>query len=206
MPDLLAPAIDDESAAASVPTRLYLSLTVFLVLLVAAAVTDLALDRPKQWITPHVLVEVAVILSSIGLVVVLALAWRRADRDLADTRRSLDQSRRSLAELDRAREAWRASAEPALIRLGVAIDQQLVEWQLTPTEREVGRLLLGGLGHKQIAAQTGRSERTVRQHAVAIYQKSGLQGRAEFAAFFLQDLLRAPDGGGVSGSATDLGS
>jgi DNA-binding CsgD family transcriptional regulator len=182
-----------------VPTRLYLSLTVFLVLLVAAAVTDLALDRPKQWITPHVLVEVAVILSSIGLVVVLALAWRRADRDLADTRRSLDQSRRSLAELDRAREAWRASAEPALIRLGVAIDQQLVEWQLTPTEREVGRLLLGGLGHQQIAAQTGRSERTVRQHAVAIYQKSGLQGRAEFAAFFLQDLLRAPDRGGRVG-------
>jgi DNA-binding NarL/FixJ family response regulator len=46
-----------------------------------------------------------------------------------------------------------------------------------------------GHGHKQIAAASGRSERTVRQHAVAVYQKSGLQGRAELAAFFLEDLM-----------------
>jgi hypothetical protein len=36
------------------------------------------------------------------------------------------------------------------------------------------------------AARTSRSERTVRQHAVSIYQKSGLGGRAELAAFFLE--------------------
>jgi len=48
--------------------------------------------------------------------------------------------------------------------------------------------LLKGQGHKQIAAATGRSERTVRQHAVAVYQKSGLGGRAELAAFFLDSL------------------
>ena len=65
---------------------------------------------------------------------------------------------------------------------------------MTPTEREVAFLLLQGHGHKQIAARTGRSERTVRQHAVAVYQKSGLGGRAELAAFFLQDLMpRVPD-------------
>jgi hypothetical protein len=29
----------------------------------------------------------------------------------------------------------------------------------------------------------------VRQHAVAVYRKSGLAGRAELAAFFLEDLL-----------------
>jgi DNA-binding CsgD family transcriptional regulator len=59
----------------------------------------------------------------------------------------------------------------------------------TLTEQEVALLLLKGHGHKQIAAATGRSERTVRQHAVAVYQKSGLQGRAELAAFFLEDLV-----------------
>jgi DNA-binding NarL/FixJ family response regulator len=69
-----------------------------------------------------------------------------------------------------------------------AIDDQLVKWQLTPTEREIAVLLLQGLGHKQIAGRTKRSERTVRQHAVTIYQKSGLQGRAELAAFFLEGL------------------
>jgi hypothetical protein len=30
---------------------------------------------------------------------------------------------------------------------------------------------------------------TVRQHAVAVYRKSGLAGRAELSAFFLEDLL-----------------
>jgi DNA-binding NarL/FixJ family response regulator len=68
------------------------------------------------------------------------------------------------------------------------VDEQFGAWHLTPAEREVAMLLLKGHGHKQIAAATGRSERTVRQHAVAVYQKSGLQGRAELAAFFLEDL------------------
>lgn len=61
-------------------------------------------------------------------------------------------------------------------------------WGLTNAEREVAMLLLKGLGHKQIAAQTNRSERTVRQHAVVVYNKAGLSSRAELAAFFLQDL------------------
>jgi DNA-binding NarL/FixJ family response regulator len=39
---------------------------------------------------------------------------------------------------------------------------------------------------------TGRSERTVRQHAVAVYEKSGLHGRSELAAFFL-DAVLLPD-------------
>src|SRR5213593_86931 len=33
------------------------------------------------------------------------------------------------------------------------------------------------------------SERTVRQQALAIYRKSGLNGRSDLAAFFLEDLL-----------------
>ena len=50
-------------------------------------------------------------------------------------------------------------------------------------------MLLKGLEHKQIAAIQGKSERTVRQHAIAVYKKSGLGGRAELSAFFLEDLL-----------------
>jgi DNA-binding NarL/FixJ family response regulator len=56
-------------------------------------------------------------------------------------------------------------------------------------EREIALLLMKGYSHKAIARDRGRSERTVRQHAVAIYQKSGLGGRAELAAFFLEDLM-----------------
>jgi len=52
--------------------------------------------------------------------------------------------------------------------------------------------MLQGHGHKEIAYRTSRSERTVRQHAVAVYAKSRLQGRAELAAFFLGDLITPP--------------
>jgi hypothetical protein len=38
-----------------------------------------------------------------------------------------------------------------------------------------------------------RSERTVRRHAVSVYRKSGLAGRAELLAFFLEDLLLPMD-------------
>jgi hypothetical protein len=50
-------------------------------------------------------------------------------------------------------------------------------------------MLLKGYGLKEIAALTTRSERTVRQHASVVYDKAGLAGRAELAAYFLKDLM-----------------
>jgi DNA-binding NarL/FixJ family response regulator len=94
-----------------------------------------------------------------------------------------------LAEHAAERDAWRASAEAALAGLGRAIDERFDAWGLTPAEREVALLLLKGRSHKQIAFDTGRSERTVRQHAVSVYQKSRLNGRAELSAFFLEGIL-----------------
>jgi DNA-binding NarL/FixJ family response regulator len=54
--------------------------------------------------------------------------------------------------------------------------------------------LLQGKSHKEIAAATGPSERTVRQHAATAYEKAGLGGRAELAAFFLEGLMLPADG------------
>ncbi|NQV72139.1 hypothetical protein HQ496_03375, partial [bacterium] len=48
---------------------------------------------------------------------------------------------------------------------------------------------LKGYSHQEIAHIYERSERTIRQHAGVVYQKSNLSGRAELAAFFLEDLL-----------------
>jgi DNA-binding NarL/FixJ family response regulator len=87
------------------------------------------------------------------------------------------------------RDAWQASARAALEGLGHAIDAQFAAWRLTPTERQVALMLLKGYSHKQIAAMTTRGERTVRQHAGVVYEKAGLAGRAELAAYFLHDLM-----------------
>jgi DNA-binding NarL/FixJ family response regulator len=91
------------------------------------------------------------------------------------------------------RVAWRLRAEELLRGLGEEIDAQLRRWKLTAAERQVAVLLLKGYGHKEIAALLERSERTIRQHAVSVYRKSGLSGRAELSAFFLEDLLLPPD-------------
>lgn len=168
--------------------QLRLPLTLLLLAIAAGGAVDLVLDAPDDWRSFHVLYEVAMLMAALGLVAWLWRGWWRAEV-------SAGALRRTLAERLAERDAWRRRAERALEGLGQAVDEQFGAWQLTPAEREVALFLLKGRGHKQIAAATGRSERTVRQHAVAVYQKSGLQGRAELAAFFLEDLaVPAPPG------------
>lgn len=190
-PDLDLNRGDDgeDDVLTSTEPRLPLLIIAVLALVAVGGTVDLILDRPERWISAHVLFEVALVLLSLSSIAVLSLQWRQTSVQLAGARRSLEITRRSLEERKAERDAWRQSAEEALAGLGVAIDRQFSAWGLTPTEREVALLLLKGVGHKQVAAATGRSERTVRQHAVSVYQKAGLGGRAELAAFFLQDLM-----------------
>lgn len=84
---------------------------------------------------------------------------------------------------------WKSENASLLRGLGEAIEKQLADWQLTSAEKEIATLLLKGLSLKEIAEARKTSERTVRQQTIALYSKSGLAGRAELAAFFLEDLL-----------------
>lgn len=185
-------AVEENDLADDGTRRLVPLLIVVLALVVVGGVTDLVLDAPTTWRSLHVAFEVGIILVSLGFAVILWRGWWNTARDLNRTRVALAASTRSLAERQAEQETWRLRAEKERAGFGRAIDVQFGEWGLTPTEREVAFLLLQGHGHKQIAAKTGRGERTVRQHAVSIYQKSGIGGRSELAAFFLQDLLPRP--------------
>lgn len=162
--------------------RFQLFLAVVFLTVFAGSLTDLLLDRPESWLSAHVLFEIGVMCLSLGLALTLWLGWAQTSRSLSDLRRSMEARQ---AERDR----WRESAQKVLEGLGAAIDRQFQEWELTPAEREVALLLLKGYSHKHIASATHRSERTVRQHAVAVYRKAGLSSRAELAAFFLEDLM-----------------
>jgi DNA-binding CsgD family transcriptional regulator len=150
--------------------------------IVAGGALDLYFDAPERWISVHVFVEVALVLVSAGVGVLLWRGWRVTAEALRATERSL-----SAARVDQA--VWQQRAEQSLTGLAGAINDQFALWGLTPSEREIALLLLKGHGHKQIAAETRRSESTVRQHAVAVYAKSGQQGRSELAAFFLEGLM-----------------
>lgn len=162
--------------------RFRILLTVLLGAMAAAGLTDLVLDRAWSQDAFHVTFEAVFVLGCLASVATLWAGWMRA-------RRSLARVEAALTEQGAERDAWRRKSSKLLRGLGEEISRQFAEWGLTPAEREVALLLLKGFGHKQIAALLGRSERTVRQQAVAAYRKSGLSGRAELSAFFLEDLL-----------------
>ena len=171
--------MDDDEVAGR---KLRVLIALVLVASILGGAVDLMLDAPDSWLSFHVIFELVLIATAAAASWFFWRGWYRSRRSLVETRHMLEAHALE-------RDTWRASAQQALLGLGTAIDQRFSAWNLTAAEREIALQLLKGRSHKQIAFDTGRSERTVRQHAVAVYEKSGLGGRAELAAFFLEDLM-----------------
>ena len=166
--------------------RMRLLLVVALGSIIIGGGIDLAMDQPQRWLSFHVIFETLMITGALLMATTLWLGWWRSQRSVRELRRSLESQK---AE----RDAWRESAEHALHGLGRAISEQFDQWGLTPAEREIALLLLKGYSHKAIARRTDRGDQTVRQHAASVYRKASLGGRAELAAFFLEDLMLPPE-------------
>lgn len=106
----------------------------------------------------------------------------RLNNQLRLTRHDLQAARSDLHELNlKIQQVSRQYAE--------IIQEQFNAWDFTPSEKEVALLLLKGLSFDEIANVRDTKEKTVRQQATAIYRKSGLNGRHEFAAWFFEDFL-----------------
>lgn len=162
------------------PIRRIVALLLFC--LAVAGGLDLAFDAPRSVWGWHGVVELLFICLSLVSAWLLGRGWQEAEE-------SLLAARETVLARQAERDAWAARARTALQGLGEAIDRQFDAWSLTPAEKQTALLLLKGFSHKEVAQLTGRSERTARQHAVAVYRKSGLAGRAELAAFFFEDML-----------------
>lgn len=89
-------------------------------------------------------------------------------------------------------ESWQQKTADIMHGFSKLISRQLNDWCLTDAEKNIAILLLKGLSIKEIAVIRGTSDITVRQQATALYNKAGLNGRAELSAFFLEDLLVVP--------------
>jgi DNA-binding CsgD family transcriptional regulator len=164
---------------------------------------DLAADLRATTTVRHVLVEGVVCVLGLGGFVWMSTRLRallRETRHLTDRAEDLAQR---LAISTREAERWRQEAGDLLAGLGDAIDRQLERWGLSQAEKEVALLLLKGLSHKQIGQMRNVAEATVRQQGRAIYQKAGLGGRHELAAFFLEDLLDPRPGPDSRGGALE---
>lgn len=167
-----------------------------LALIALLAGIDLLVDLREGVTLWHVLAEATVaVVACFGAFHLLRGAWR--------LRRRLDAQGRDFSAFRQQAEAWRTGSKKYLDGLSRSIGLQLDQWQLSAAEKEVAFLLLKGLSLKEIAAARRTSEKTARVQSSAIYMKSGLAGRSELSAFFLEDLLppgSAPAAGETGGS------
>ena len=116
-----------------------------------------------------------------------AVAWSVLKvRDLRDGQAALKSYLdRSMAQ----GESWRSQRQTEIAAMGQAITDQFRHWGLSPAEADVAGLLLKGCSMKEIAIARDTSDATIRQQAQTVYQKSGLSGRAELSAYFLDSLF-----------------
>ena len=118
---------------------------------------------------------------------VAAVAWLTVGlRELRDAQAAL---REDLARAVALGEAWRAGNSAALDDVAAAIQEQFDDWSLTPAEADIAGLLLKGVSLREIAVLRHTSDATIRQQAQSVYRKSGLGGRRELAAYFLESLF-----------------
>lgn len=173
-------------------------------------VADLVTDSREQLKGFHLLIEVSIGLFSLLGIIFYYVMMARARIELADsqmdlsnktnllnkiqselieTKNELKQIHEQRAKLIEDLGRWKNETDKHIKGLSESIDRQLDRWQLTAAEKDIALLLLKGLGLKEIASLRGVAEKTVRAQATSIYNKSGLAGRSELAAFFLEDLL-----------------
>ena len=131
---------------------------------------DLVVDAllEGEFGSPHFIVELIVFVGvSMALVV--------GTRDL----------RRLRTRLDRETRRNRAFAGELLD----SINEQMDEWRMTRSEKDVAWLIIKGYRFSEIANARGVKESTTRLQATSLYAKAGVSGRAEFVAEIIQPLL-----------------
>ena len=158
-------------------------LSIFLIMIAAFMILDIADDWNEGIRFYHIIPEVLVAIFGMGSAGYLFSAF------LKSRHKALDQARDEVTNAKKLAAEWRLKAASFRQGLSQAISDQLKAWSLTPAEQEICFLLLKGFSLQEIANLRQTSERTVRQQASIIYKKSGLPGRIQLAAFFLEDFL-----------------
>ena len=74
-----------------------------------------------------------------------------------------------------------------------SIDTFFSEWNLTPSEKDVGLLILKGLDNETIAKLRGTAAGTVRAQSTRVYSKAGVDSRAQLFSVLLEELLADED-------------
>lgn len=153
------------------------------ILIIVPGIIDFILDHGYKIQSYHQVWELFILLLSAGGA---SMLWKKYTDFL---KIEILSTRQSLKEMEKKTKLWHKENESLIKGLGVAIDRQFEDWNLSNSEKEVGIMLLKGITTKEIAEIRRVKEKTVRQQCQAIYKKSNLPGRNQLSAFFLEDLL-----------------
>jgi DNA-binding CsgD family transcriptional regulator len=164
-----------------IPTRDSL-IVIVLAFVVVTNLYDLYVDASHGASKWHLFEETFVIFVSTVAIAWLALGWMKQQRELEHLKDEIRRGPDNPAPTD-------PKIREARHKLGKAIQEQFLQWNLTASEQEVALLLLKGLSFKEIAAIRSTLEKTVRQQASGIYRKAGVNGRHAFSAWFIEDFL-----------------
>ncbi len=153
-------------------------LLVVMIFKLVDVIVDISLGVP-DW---HIISEsFIVIISGIGAVFLIRdIKTRTSDisRLTAALTLSDDKLKNLSEEMKKARRIY-----------SEVIHSQFEQWTLTKSEQEIAMLLLKGLSFKEISDVRTTKEKTTRQQASIIYSKANVEGRHEFAAWFLEDFM-----------------
>jgi len=164
----------------------HLLLLTLLIVIILASGSDIVLDLGHGADRMHIVQEVAITLLAIVALIWVAYSLYQKIQEIQALRASLLAQHKASADHGAAINRQLAGARHELAQ---EIERQFQRWDLSPSEREIGKLLIKGLSLKEISLLRETTEKTVRQQASSIYQKSGLNGRHAFSAWFIEDLL-----------------
>jgi len=153
-------------------------LLLIMVLNTMDVITDISLKVPL-W---HILEEALIVLFSGSIAGYLIWDMRRTTKELNSLSNSLSEAEAHVKKItEQFKEIRHQYSE--------VIQQQFKDWGLSQSEQEVAMLMLKGMNFQEIATIRDTKEKTARQQASSIYAKSGLQGRHELSAWFIEDFL-----------------
>jgi len=145
-------------------------------------ITDISLKVPL-W---HILEEAMIVIFSGSLAAYLIWDMRKRTKELLSITNSLSESEAHVKKISKQFKEIRH-------QYSEVIHQQFNDWSLSQSEQEVAMLMLKGLNFQEIATVRNTKEKTCRQQASSIYAKSGLEGRHELSAWFIEDFISGED-------------
>lgn len=144
---------------------------------------DLKADINQGFRLEHIVLEITAFLFCVGITCYALLTLWNKERE------KIVVLQNKLVASEEEKEKWKSEAQSFIKGLQNSIEKQFNLWRFTDSEKDIGLLILKGLSHKEIADIRKTNEKTVRQQATCIYNKSKLSGKGELFAFFLEDLL-----------------